>query len=64
MERLAGAAGPSDLQKWLDEMTDLNTTMKETSACGLGQAVPLITESLVKYFPDVVRQHVTGALKS
>ncbi|MDG2281855.1 MAG: NADH-ubiquinone oxidoreductase-F iron-sulfur binding region domain-containing protein, partial [Longimicrobiales bacterium] len=59
-ERLAGKSGPEDLEAWLDEVNDLNTTMKETSACGLGQAAPLITESLLKYFPDAVQTHVAG----
>ena len=59
-ERLAGNAGPDDLEQWLDEVSDLNKTMKETSACGLGQAAPLITESLLKYFPQAVQTHVTG----
>jgi NADH:ubiquinone oxidoreductase subunit F (NADH-binding) len=57
-ERLAGAAGPDDLTLWLDELADLGHTMKQTSACGLGQAAPLITESLVRYFPERVRGHV------
>ena len=61
-ERLAGDAGPADFTAWLDEVADLNLTMKETSACGLGQAAPLITESLVRYFPEVVRAHVAGRL--
>ena len=62
-ERLAGSAGPTGsdgLEKWLDEVADLNKTMKQTSACGLGQAAPLITESLVRYFPEVVEAHVLG----
>jgi NADH:ubiquinone oxidoreductase subunit F (NADH-binding) len=62
-ERLAGDAGPSGaegLEAWLDEVADLNKTMKETSACGLGQAAPLITESLVRYFPEAVEAHVVG----
>jgi NADH:ubiquinone oxidoreductase subunit F (NADH-binding) len=59
-ERLAGTAGPRDVSAWIDEVADLNRTMKETSACGLGQAAPLITESLLRYFPEAVRQHVLG----
>lgn len=59
-ERLAGVAGPKEIGPWLDEIQDLNVTMKKTSACGLGQAAPLITESLVRYFPEQVRAHVTG----
>ncbi len=57
-ERLAGEAGPSDLSAWIDEVTDLGETMKAVSACGLGLAAPLITESLLKYFPERVAQHV------
>ncbi|MGD2067557.1 MAG: NADH-ubiquinone oxidoreductase-F iron-sulfur binding region domain-containing protein [Gemmatimonadota bacterium] len=60
-ERLAGDAGPADLSQWLDEVSDLGETMKRTSACGLGQAAPLITESLVRYFPDRVAEHVAAA---
>lgn len=60
-ERLAGGAGPGSLESWLDEVNDLNSTMKETSACGLGQAAPLITESLLRYFPDEVASHVSRA---
>ena len=60
-ERLAGTAGPSEISEWLDEVADLNETMKQTSACGLGQAAPLITESLVRYFPEAVQAHVSGS---
>lgn len=59
-ERLAGSAGPASLTAWLDELADLHQTMKSTSACGLGQAAPLVTESLVRYFPERVRAHVEG----
>jgi NADH-quinone oxidoreductase subunit F len=58
VERLSGSSGPDDLEAWLDELADLHATMKSTSACGLGQAAPLITESLVRYFPTQVRAHV------
>ena len=60
VERLSGSAGPADLESWLDELADLHATMKSTSACGLGQAAPLISESLVRYFPAQVRKHVAG----
>ena len=59
-ERLAGDAGPTDLTAWLDEVADLNQTMKNTSACGLGTAAPLITESLVRYFPEQIARHVAS----
>jgi len=63
-ERLAGTAGPSDLSAWLDEVSDLNLTMKETSACGLGQAAPLITESLARYFPEALQDHVAKGIRT
>jgi NADH-quinone oxidoreductase subunit F len=50
-ERLESRAGLSaDL--WHTEIHDLCTTMRETSACGLGQAAPLVVESLLRHFPD------------
>ncbi len=58
-ERLAGQAGPRDLEEWITEVEDLGRTMKEISACGLGMAAPLITESLLRYFPAEVARHVT-----
>ena len=60
-ERLAGEAGPSELAAWQTEVADLGATMKAMSACGLGLAAPLITESLLRYFPDDVARHVAGA---
>jgi NADH-quinone oxidoreductase subunit F len=57
-ERLAGEAGPTDVSTWIDEVTDLGQTMKAMSACGLGLAAPLITESLLRYFPGAVARHV------
>jgi NADH-quinone oxidoreductase subunit F len=56
-ERLAGA-GPSDLMLWLEEVNDLNATMKAVSACGLGMAAPLVVESLIQRFPTQVAAHV------
>ena len=57
-ERLAGEAGPTDVTEWIDEVADLNHTMKAVSACGLGLAAPLVAESLVRYFPARVAEHV------
>ena len=57
VERLDGK-GPATVTAWVDEVTDLNEVMKKTSACGLGQAAPLLTESLIRYFPERVREHV------
>ncbi|HXF61069.1 MAG TPA: NADH-ubiquinone oxidoreductase-F iron-sulfur binding region domain-containing protein [Caldilineaceae bacterium] len=60
MERLAGE-GPAQLDEWLAEVEDLGRTMRGLSACGLGQAAPNVTDSLVRYFPDQVRRAVTNA---
>ena len=57
-ERLAGTHGPSDVGEWIDEVTDIGRTMKAISACGLGIAAPLITDSLLRYFPAAVNEHV------
>lgn len=57
-ERLRGTAGPDQLERWRSEIDDIGATMKATSACGLGMAAPLITESLIKWFPDAVADHV------
>jgi NADH-quinone oxidoreductase subunit F len=57
-ERLSGEAGPSDLARWQDEVHDIGRTMMATSACGLGTAAPAITESLLRYFPEAVRNRV------
>ncbi len=59
-ERLAGDAGPKDVGEWIDEVTDIGVTMKALSACGLGIAAPLVTESLLRYFPEQVEKHVMG----
>jgi NADH-quinone oxidoreductase subunit F len=53
-ERLAGTAGPVDPEQWDREVEDLGNVMKATSACGLGIAAPLVTDSLRKYFPEQV----------
>ena len=57
-ERLAGEAGPSDLEKWKREVSDIGAAMKATSACSLGTAAPNLTDSLMKYFPTQVEGHV------
>lgn len=59
-ERLSGEAGPGELTAWIDEVNDLGSVMKEISACGLGQAAPLLTESLLRYFPEQVARLVQG----
>lgn len=55
-----GGSGPRDLPAWTAEVVDIGDAMKATSACGLGTAAPLITDSLLKYFPEQVARHVAG----
>lgn len=49
----SAAAGDATL---LDE---LSHAMKQTSICGLGQIAPVPIQSVMKHFPDVVREHLT-----
>ncbi|MEZ6197550.1 MAG: NADH-ubiquinone oxidoreductase-F iron-sulfur binding region domain-containing protein [Planctomycetota bacterium] len=60
-ERLAGTAGPGAEDPWRQEVADLSEVMKATSACGLGQAAPLAVESLLRYFPEQVAEHIRGS---
>ena len=53
-ERLGGRSGPTEMPDWESEVRDIGKVMKATSACGLGMAAPLITESLLKYFQEEV----------
>ena len=57
-ERLSGAVEGLSLAEWTSEMVDIGSTMKATSACGLGMAAPHVTESLMRYFPDQVEKHL------
>lgn len=59
-ERLSGQAGPRELPLWQAEVHDIGHTMMAVSACGLGVAAPLITESLLRYWPDQVERHLKG----
>ena len=61
-ERLNGSGvGPKDMAAWQAEVEDIGSTMKATSACGLGMAAPHVTESLMRYFSDDVKKHVTSS---
>jgi NADH-quinone oxidoreductase subunit F len=60
VERLEGSAGPREAEAWKAEVHDIGLTMQATSACGLGTAAPLITESLLRYFPGRVEAHLEG----
>ena len=57
-ERLSGQVPVLTAAEWLKEVEDIGQTMRATSACGLGTAASLITESLVRYFPDQVDRHL------
>jgi NADH-quinone oxidoreductase subunit F len=60
-ERLTAGGGPTDADAWRAEVVDIGDAMKATSACGLGVAAPLITDSLLRYFPDQVQRHIQGS---
>ncbi len=57
-ERLNDGAN-LEFADWQDEINDIGSVMKATSACGLGMAAPLVTESLLRYFPDAIEQHLS-----
>src|SRR5690606_35827886 len=59
-ERLAGEAGPTDPAEWKREVADIGFTMSEVSACGLGIAAPLVTQSLVRDFEGEVDARLAG----
>jgi NADH-quinone oxidoreductase subunit F len=59
-ERLNGGAGDLTPTDWQAEVEDIGSAMKATSACGLGMAAPLVTESLLRYFPDAIDRHLTA----
>jgi len=63
-ERLSGTYGPMDADVWRQEVDDMTRTMMATSACGLGQAAPLIVESLDRYFPESVNQLIESKDKN
>ncbi len=58
-ERLNGSGSTLELSEWLTEVQDIGSTMKATSACGLGMAAPNVTDSLMKYFPEQVETHLS-----
>ncbi|MDF1813261.1 MAG: NADH-ubiquinone oxidoreductase-F iron-sulfur binding region domain-containing protein, partial [Verrucomicrobiales bacterium] len=57
-ERLNGDSPALTSADWNTEMQDIGSTMKATSACGLGMAAPHVTESLMRYFPEQVEAHL------
>jgi NADH-quinone oxidoreductase subunit F len=57
-ERLNGDGPHLTLDEWHAEVADLSDVMRSMSACGLGMAAPNVSDSLVKYFPEAVAQHL------
>ena len=57
-ERWGGTAGPSQLDTWTDEVKDIAKVAKSISACGLGMAAAILSDSVLKYFPGEVERHV------
>lgn len=65
-ERLGLEAGPLDAQGWREEVHAIGQVMQKLSACGLGTAAPMLTESLIRYFPQTIeaklaRHHPNGS---
>ncbi|MCB0121942.1 MAG: hypothetical protein KDE58_06835, partial [Caldilineaceae bacterium] len=60
-ERLNGG-GPTDPATWQQEVEDISQTMKAVSACGLGMAAPLVVESLLRFFPEQVADHLDTSI--
>lgn len=65
-ERLAERLDPGLPQPpregWRTEIEDLGEVMRKTSACGLGQAAPLVTDSLLRHFPADVDAYLRKAI--
>jgi NADH:ubiquinone oxidoreductase subunit F (NADH-binding) len=49
-----GHVGPGDK----DMLRDLSNVLRTASLCGLGQISPAPIQSVMKHFPEVVRQHL------
>ncbi|HIL56014.1 MAG TPA: hypothetical protein EYG40_13390 [Verrucomicrobia bacterium] len=57
-ERLSEEDSGLDALNWVKEVNEIGEVMKATSACGLGIAAPNVTDSLQKYFPEAINDHV------
>jgi len=49
-----GAVGPGDQAM----LKDLSQVLRQTSICGLGQIAPAPIQSVMKHFPDVMKEHL------
>lgn len=60
-ELLDGLTGRADLpEDALSRMDAIGALMATTSACGLGQAAPLVVTGMFRSFRDEVDEHATG----
>jgi NADH-quinone oxidoreductase subunit F len=59
-ERLAGSSGSADADAFVRELVDIGDAMKSASACGLGIAAPLVTDSLIRDFRPHIDRHVAA----
>ena len=57
-ERLSEEDSGLDALNWVKEVDEIGEGMKATSACGLGIAAPNVTDSLQKYFPEAINDHI------
>jgi len=57
-ERLSEEDSGLNALNWVKEVNEIGEVMKATSACGLGIAAPNVTDSLQKYFPEAINDHV------
>ena len=49
-----GEVGPGDMAM----LKDLSQVLRQTSICGLGQIAPAPIQSVMKHFPDVMKEHL------
>jgi len=60
-ERLGGEAGPPSREEWEAEVREVGQVMKAASACGLGTAAPLVSDSLLRLFPEGIAARFDGS---
>ena len=59
LDALTGRAEPN--AKLMDEFDEIAAAMSANSACGLGQAAPLVLHGLVRFFGEELEAHRRGA---
>ena len=58
LDALTGRAEPSAIL--MDEFNEIGAAMSANSACGLGQAAPLVLHGLVRFFGEELEAHRQG----